>query len=46
LYNLSSLPSASDIMREFIIQKIKRMTFPNKEKLMIPLADVQQRISE
>lgn len=37
-YNLTSLPSVSDIIREFLAFKIRRMTFPNKEKLRVPMA--------
>lgn len=37
-YNLSSLPSVSDIIREFLAFKIRRMTYPNKEKVRIPMA--------
>lgn len=38
-YNLTSLPSVSDIIREFLAFKIRRMTYPNKEKLRVPMAD-------
>ncbi|KAM3141917.1 hypothetical protein pb186bvf_006003 [Paramecium bursaria] len=44
-YNLSTMISISnDIMREFIIYKIKMLTFPNKEQIQVPLADFETEI--
>jgi hypothetical protein len=44
-YNLGSLPSVSDIIREFLAFKIRQMTFPNTEKLQIPMARKQRTVS-
>jgi len=44
-YNLSDKFSlTNDIIREFIIHKIKMLTYPNKERISVPLADYDVEI--
>lgn len=44
-YNISEMLSISnDILREFVIYKIKMLTYPNKEQINVPLADYEKEI--
>jgi hypothetical protein len=40
-YNISV---ANDIIKEFLIYKIKMLTYPNKETITVPLAEFETEI--
>lgn len=40
-YNISV---ANDIIKEFLIYKIKMLTYPNKESITVPLAEFEAEI--